>query len=153
MRQRSSLISRRLGSAVADNVLLIVAVFGPAIYLFSNDDHVAYFNFSLILGWWIYFAFLERSPLQGTLFKRLNNFQVTDLHGNRVGIIRATVRHIARILTFFTFMLGYLTITYTRRNQALHDWISGTVVVDIHPEVEDELDFDSEKPVTPTVHY
>jgi type IV pilus assembly protein PilA len=42
---------------------------------------------------------------------------------------RATGRYFARILSLLIFYIGYLMQPFTERKQALHDMISGTVVV------------------------
>ncbi|MAT15269.1 MAG: hypothetical protein CMJ46_08375 [Planctomyces sp.] len=163
--QKFTPLSQRLGTAVADNGLLYVVLNGTTMYFFhqagpfgGRDDTPeaaaasTYYSFYVITGWWLYFAFLERSPLQGSIFKRVNGSIVTDLHGNRIGLLRSTLRHAARVLTAMTLFLGYLTILFTKRRQALHDLLSGTMVIQLAPAAEDELieqDYeDSPEPVT-----
>ncbi|MCA9042540.1 MAG: RDD family protein [Planctomycetaceae bacterium] len=149
----------RIASAFAENSLLYFVVLGSAIFLFpaagpfgGRDDtpeaatDSTYHSAYLVTCWWVYYAFQERSPLRSTFVKKLNGLIVTDLKGNRIGIIRATVRHVARLITMLTFLTGYLTILFTKRQQTIHDLISGTVVtrieesddIEIAPETETE---------------
>ncbi|QDU82793.1 RDD family protein [Polystyrenella longa] len=160
MIQKISLLFRRVVSAFFDNFFLFIVTYLVSIFLFpetfifgerewTEEQRIAftYRYYYFIACWWVYYAFLERSRRQGTWAKSMNNLQVTDLHGNRIGLLRATVRHGARLVTLLTCLLGYLTILFTKRNQALHDLLSGTMVVDRHPP-EEEFD-DSELEIMP----
>jgi uncharacterized RDD family membrane protein YckC len=86
----------------------------------------------VIVSLWMYFALLESSPRQGTLAKMLLNEQVTDLRGRRITFERASARHFSMYLTLLTpFWIGFLMAFWTRRRQALHDYISGTQVTHV----------------------
>ena len=78
---------------------------------------------------WLYFALLESSKLQGTLGKAALNIRVTDLDGRRISFGRATGRHFGKWLSGVILMIGYLIQPFTRRRQALHDLLAGTLVV------------------------
>jgi uncharacterized RDD family membrane protein YckC len=78
---------------------------------------------------WLYFALLESSKLQGTLGKAALNIRVTDLDGRRISFGRATGRHFGKWLSGLTLLIGYLIQPFTRRRQALHDLLAGTLVV------------------------
>lgn len=84
--------------------------------------------FSMIVTW-LYFAFLESSPGQGTLGKRLLGLRVTDYEGRRIGFGRATGRYWSKFLSGIPFNLGYVMAAFTQRKQALHDMIAKTLVV------------------------
>ena len=62
---------------------------------------------AIVVVAWIYGATLESGPSQSTLGKRLLGLKVTDLSGNRISFLRASVRHFGKILSHF-FMIGYL---------------------------------------------
>jgi hypothetical protein len=47
----------------------------------------------------------------------------------RIGFLRATGRWLGRTLSGLVFLLGYLIQPFTPRKRALHDFLSGTVVV------------------------
>jgi uncharacterized RDD family membrane protein YckC len=78
---------------------------------------------------WMYFAVLESSKLQGTLGKVALNIRVSDLAGGRISFGRASVRYFGRWLSNLTLCIGYLVQLFTRRRQALHDLVAGTLVV------------------------
>ncbi len=78
---------------------------------------------------WLYYAIMESSGKQATLGKLALSLKVTDLNGNKISFARATGRHFAKIITDFTFGIGYLMPLFTEKKQTLHDMIAGCVVV------------------------
>jgi uncharacterized RDD family membrane protein YckC len=78
---------------------------------------------------WFYYAWFESSEQQGTFGKLAMNIQVTDLEGERVSFLRASVRHFAKILSSMLLMIGYLMIPFTAKKQGLHDLIASCLVV------------------------
>src|SRR4051812_41127046 len=82
-----------------------------------------------LLAAWLYYAGCERSPWQATLGKRLLGVAVTDLNGERLSFLRTSARYFAKLLSALLLLVGYLIRPFTRRKQALHDMISGSVVV------------------------
>ena len=82
----------------------------------------------LLVGGWLYFALMESSARQATFGKSLCGIKVTDLNGNRISFARATGRHFAKLLSVFTFYIGYLMAAFTERKQALHDLVAGCLV-------------------------
>ena len=78
---------------------------------------------------WLYAAFLISSPWRATLGQAVMDLHVTDLNGDRITFGRATARYLAQILNLVTLGFGVLLQLFTARRQALHDLVSGTVVV------------------------
>jgi uncharacterized RDD family membrane protein YckC len=79
---------------------------------------------------WLYFAGLESSPRQTTISGRWLGTRVTGLEGQRLTFGRASARHFSMYLSAVTpFGIGYLMALWTKRRQALHDWLTSTVVV------------------------
>jgi uncharacterized RDD family membrane protein YckC len=78
---------------------------------------------------WLYFAVMESSGWQATLGKRALGMVVTNLAGNRISFGRATGRLFASFISGIPLMLGYLIQPFTAKRQALHDMISGTLVI------------------------
>jgi uncharacterized RDD family membrane protein YckC len=78
---------------------------------------------------WLYFALLESSNWQGTLGKRALGVGVTDLQGKRLSFSRASGRFFGKILSGLTFLVGYVLAGFTEKKQALHDILSGCLVV------------------------
>jgi len=83
--------------------------------------------FAAVIVPWLYTAMQESSIRQATIGKRLLGVAVANLQGNRISFGRASVRFFARLIP--TLGLGYCTIFFTLRKQALHDLISGCVIV------------------------
>jgi uncharacterized RDD family membrane protein YckC len=78
---------------------------------------------------WIYFTLAESSGRQATLGKKLFRLRVTNTSGNRIGFGRANVRFWSKLISYFSFFIGFIIAGFTKRKQALHDLIAGTVVI------------------------
>lgn len=77
----------------------------------------------------LYFTFMESSKAQATVGKMALGIKVTDLNGNKLDFGKAFVRNLCRLLSNFTFLIGYIIAAFTEKKQALHDIIAGTLVV------------------------
>ena len=138
---------RRLWAAVLDGILLNIALL-PISFMLSlpampalNEDELSPEGLATLLGTymtgmlagvvigWLYFALLESSKMQGTLGKAALNIRVTDLEGRRISFGRATGRYFGKWLSSATLLIGHLIQPFTRRRQALHDLLAGTLVV------------------------
>jgi len=82
-----------------------------------------------VLFGWLYCAGCESSAWQATLGKRLLGIAVTDENGERISFVRASCRHLAKVLSALPLLIGYLITPFTARKQALHDLISRSLVV------------------------
>jgi uncharacterized RDD family membrane protein YckC len=109
-----------------------VAVFLLLIGLWIGFTLSSFFAITFfVVSLWMYFALLESSARQGTLAKMLLRERVTDLDGNRITFERATGRHFAMYLSAVSpFLVGFFMAFVTRRRQALHDYVSRTLVTD-----------------------
>jgi uncharacterized RDD family membrane protein YckC len=83
----------------------------------------------MILASWIYFAGLESSEWQATVGKKILGMKVTDVAGERINFVKATIRYISKFLSSFIFMIGFIMVAFTAKKQGLHDFIAGTTVV------------------------
>jgi uncharacterized RDD family membrane protein YckC len=107
---------------------VVIAAFGkPAIF--------AMLGFFVFVSW-LYCALLECSPWQGTLGKKFFGLYVTDVQGNRLTFGRASRRYFCGRFWLCVPSFGGLYFTtdclcsgLTARKQALHDVISGCVVL------------------------
>jgi uncharacterized RDD family membrane protein YckC len=77
----------------------------------------------------LYFALPEVTPFGATLGKRLLGMRVTKLDGTRVGIFRSIARNLLKGLSAVLLMIGFAMAGFTKRKQALHDMLTGTLVV------------------------
>jgi uncharacterized RDD family membrane protein YckC len=133
------LIDIVLVSIVALPIYLVLgSLFGLSMSSIARDPNsemlgsamtsVLLFEVCALLGLWLYFAILESSAWQGTVGKKVLGLRVTDLNGNRISFGRATGRFFAKIVSNFTFMIGYIMAGFTAKKQALHDMIAGCLV-------------------------
>lgn len=76
-----------------------------------------------------YFTLMESSEKGATLGKRAVNIRVVDMQGNRISKGKAFARWVSHALSYITLYVGFLMQPFTAKKQALHDMVSGTVVV------------------------
>lgn len=118
-----------LGMAVG---LVVGFVYG-FLYQPTTDDDLQTFTITIyvvgLLLEFLYFAGLECSPWQATVGKLAVGIQVTDLNGDRIGFLRSVARNLCKILSALILLIGYLMAAFTPQKQALHDLITGCLVV------------------------
>lgn len=78
---------------------------------------------------WLYFALSESSRHQATLGKRAVGALVTDLEGRRLSFGKASGRFWAKVFSGLTLYLGFIMAGFTTKKQALHDYLTGTLVI------------------------
>lgn len=76
-----------------------------------------------------YTILMESSDDSATLGKRWMNLKVLDTGGNQLSLLRAMARFIFRLFALAIFAGGFLIQPFTRRKQALHDLLAGTIVI------------------------
>jgi uncharacterized RDD family membrane protein YckC len=121
---------RRFAAYAIDYVLVLIgsAVLGAAATLAGLDDDGARLSLTALAGYFLYCTLLESSPWQATVGKRVLGLKVMNRRGERIGFARAAARFVTKLLSVLTLCLGYLLIVVTKRRQALHDLIAGTLV-------------------------
>jgi uncharacterized RDD family membrane protein YckC len=89
-----------------------------------------------LAGGWLYWGLMESSAWQATLGKKALGLYVTDLSGNRPTFGRASGRYFAgRGISYVPsigglyFLVDCIVAGFTERKQALHDMISGCLVL------------------------
>lgn len=78
---------------------------------------------------WLYYALMESSSLQASVGKLAMRIRVTDLGGRRITFWKATERYFAKIFSGLILLMGYVMAAFTKKRQALHDIIAGTLVL------------------------
>lgn len=79
---------------------------------------------------WLYYAWMESSPSQGTLGKMAMGLIVTDMQYRPVSFARASGRFFARFITrLIPLWIGYIMAGFTAKKQALHDMIASCLVL------------------------
>jgi uncharacterized RDD family membrane protein YckC len=122
---------RRFAAWFIDNIMLNI-VFGIIILILASigGDGGAVIGYVLALvGYFVYFAYMESSESQATVGKMALGIQVTDLNGQRVTFGKALGRTFAKILSALIIYIGYIMAAFTEKKQGLHDIIAGTLVL------------------------
>jgi len=124
-------LAPRAAAAALDALAIIAFMLAESVVILkivdmSLERAVAPYYLSTIAFMWLYSAGLESGRRGATLGKRALWLEVVDLAGERPGFARASLRFAARAATFF---VGWIAIPLTRRRQALHDLVAGTLVV------------------------
>ncbi len=78
---------------------------------------------------WLYYAFMESSPWQASLGKRLMGLKVVDKRGRRLTFAKASKRLLSRLVTNLTFYIGFFTAAFDKHKETLHDKMSHSVVI------------------------
>jgi len=130
---------RRVAAFLIDRFLLgFVNVFLCLFYIFLsgmdwNGEELRTLSLtSAVFGFllrWLYCTLLESSASQATFGKAIIGIRVTDEQGCRISFLKANARYWAKLLSVLTFGFGYLMVGFTKRKQALHDLVAGTLVV------------------------
>ena len=116
-----------VGGFVAGFIWGVVAVEALGIYDMATIEFGG--QIAGIFVGWVYCATMESGPKSATLGKMALGIKVTDLHGERISLGRASGRHFAKFLSALIFGIGYLMVAFTEKKQGLHDSISGCLVV------------------------
>ena len=114
----------RAGAYFIDGIVLFIpvaivrVVFGPTLGLAV-----------IIVGEWLYFALFESSSWQATPGKKAAGLAVVNADGTRLTFGRASIRYVAKIVSWLTLCIGFMMAGWTSQKRALHDMIAETLVV------------------------
>jgi len=105
------------------NILDFVIIFFMLFDLIGSIASIMHSNICAYVGY-------DKDALQHFLFKfEPFGLYVTDDKGERISFGRATARHFSKIISNFILLLGYCLAGWTSKKQALHDMISGCLVL------------------------
>ena len=111
------------------DVAIIWGVLILPVKVFTNYSHGTWFGLSVLMFDLLYWAIFHSSRLQATIGKRMMGLKVTDVKGERVGFGRAIIRELAKIPSALIFSIGFLMAAFTKKKQAMHDKLGGTLVL------------------------
>jgi uncharacterized RDD family membrane protein YckC len=117
---------RRFVASLID--ILVIFLFIVFVQFILGITDGFFFNIFIFIIVWGYFAVQESSTRKGTVGKQAMNLIVTDLDGNKITFIQATVRFLGKVLTAVPFFAGFLLILFSDKRQALYDIIAKTLV-------------------------
>lgn len=121
---------KRLVAFIIDLFIIIMAYVIVILLTAGSTGEIGRrFDIFYLLFTWLYFAILESSGTRATVGKRALNLIVTDLDGNQITFLRATIRHVGKFISTAVFLLGFIMAAFTERKQALHDIISSSLVL------------------------
>ena len=130
LRVLASLIDSTLIGIVARAFEMLISEFGVLPPNSETDDLTSFWPLAVVLfGRLLYYVIMESSKYQGTVGKIVMSIEVTNLNGERVSFQRALRRYVASIFSDLTLGFGFAMAGFTRRRQALHDMMAGTLVV------------------------
>lgn len=126
-----------IGSVIA---YFIVAIAIGMVFYNVELDYLADLvpGLALVLVPWLYHALSLSSKRQATPGMRMGGIFISDLQGRRLSFLRATVRHFASLLSYYTAGIGFLMQPFNKRRQTLHDRICSTVVLRRPPQTGDQ---------------
>ncbi len=123
---------KRLLAIILDGVLLSIVnfivgfIFGAAL----GESGGALASVLSIVIAIAYFGILEGGETGQTLGKRALGIRVIDFNaGGPIGVGRAIIRYLARILSTIPLFLGYFWMLWDDQSQTWHDKLSTAVVV------------------------
>jgi len=130
---------KRFAAATIDGVILACAcaliklsIGDPVAWLLRPEASLLQLVLTLSLPLaicWSYWSGFESSPLQATPGKLAVGIYVTDLHGHRLDFTAASARFFGKMLSALLLGVGFLMAATTSAHQALHDRISGCLVL------------------------
>ena len=117
MKSSFNLCIKRLFAFFIDSIIL------GAVFFIFRIPHVISFSIA-----WFYFATFESSRIQATPGKRCLGISVYALDDTRATFTQTSFRFFGKYLSAFVFYLSYLFIFFTKKQQSLHDMVSGCVI-------------------------
>lgn len=107
------------GFAVSAISSIFIALWGIWVYV----------GLSWLIGA-LYFILLEGGNWNATLGKKVVGILVVDTNGSRISYGTATIRYIGKIISAFILFIGYIMAAFSDTNQALHDKLANTFVIE-----------------------
>jgi uncharacterized RDD family membrane protein YckC len=77
----------------------------------------------------VYNSVCEASPMKGSIGKRICKLVVVDVEGMGLSYVNALLRSVGKVVSFFFYGIGFVSIFFTEHRQALHDFLAKTYVV------------------------
>lgn len=117
----------RFGAIIIDAiVILIIDEFvSKAVFFLNIDDR----GITSVVIMCFYFILFEASSTQGTIGKKIYGLKVVDYDCNKLRVSHALWRNFAKIISVATIGIGFVISGITSKKQALHDYISKTLVI------------------------
>lgn len=82
-----------------------------------------------ILGYHLYAVGFENSRWRGTPGKKILQLEITSRDGKELSFGKILLRHFIKWLSLALLFAGFFMIYFHPKKQALHDFLTGTLVV------------------------
>ena len=125
---------KRIAAFIVDIIILYVTIllFMAIFFIYlktpppttDNPKSIVLVVIFIIISW-LYFALTESSKKQASIGKRVFQLIVTDLQGNRITFLKATLRFLGKLFIFPGFSLTGLII----KNKYMNNIFQKTCVV------------------------
>ena len=124
---------QRVPAALVDVTLCGILSYG-VVWVLAAANQEVWGTLFVPASWWLYEAYMTSSRFQATLGKLIVGVAVTDKRGHRTTFLRSTGRHFSKYLSLAVILFGFVMAGFTKRKQALHDKIAGTLIEKRPPE-------------------
>jgi uncharacterized RDD family membrane protein YckC len=121
-------------------LLIVTGAWAPAGDQAPWSSHTYLSRISIVIAFLlstgpIYMVLCHASPWQATVGKRLLNIYVTGEDGKRISLPRSLVRWVALWLfqLIWGWVISIITMTNSRQQKALHDFVAHTLVLNGRP--------------------
>lgn len=113
--------SKRFFAYMVDSLIIMMFMI-PFIVILDNPILMGYVIFTS------YYTFTEASSIQASIGKKIVGLKVTDRYGHKITIARSLARQFSKLISSIAF-IGFIFPLFTQKRQALHDLMSGCLVV------------------------
>jgi uncharacterized RDD family membrane protein YckC len=123
----------RMVAAFFDGLLIaffyeIIKLLFKSLYTGNSDVYSGLISLIEFITSWLYCTISESSEYQATPGKRALGIKVVGYDRKKISFARANARYFSKILSCI-FFIGFLVAAFHRKNQALHDIIAKTYVM------------------------
>ncbi|NMH26849.1 RDD family protein [Flavobacterium silvaticum] len=129
MLYRSASILERIQARTVDTLFIIYVMYLTALLFPNSEDLPVWSRKWIFLGLFVFY-----DPACNSLGTTVGNYFIgirVRKHSNpekRINIIRSFFRYLFKILFYW---ISFITIFFTKKNRAIHDFIGGSTVIKI----------------------
>ena len=124
-------INRRIQAVIIDGLILLAVFFGTSLLLVPLEIHGA-IKFGLVAALMLVPEPLLVSLTGGTPGHHLRGLRVQGYRdGTKLNLFRSFVRFLVRVILGW---LSFLFVLVTKKRQAFHDLMAGSIVIVAHPD-------------------
>ncbi len=123
----------RVGAYLIDAIILWLANFAVSmVFLGGGTAMATAASIPLIIAMSLigiaYFVIMESSSRQGTVGKMAVGIKVGKENGQRISLVNALGRYLAKILSAAIILIGFIMVAFDSKKQGLHDKLAKTYV-------------------------